>query len=263
MNRDLNRILLLVGEEENIGDFLFIHSRRTSFGLHLGGKMLIDISFLIYLHETCFWVLSEFNNLDMATQFYEQVNHKMATLTISDDSMEQDDDNLEEDVLDSVSKLHKTHYYISIMQEVEKMSTMQFHICQLWCWRSYPRKFFAKGGLQLRDGFSSHGKVHAFVGSITEYFVLDLCVVFGSEVASKLIVGTAGGLSALANMILASWMEPCCDGKLVFDAGRVAALLVLGISAPLSNEKHTFSIPPRIFYYAVELLAREDFSCFK
>ncbi|KAI8557107.1 hypothetical protein RHMOL_Rhmol05G0309300 [Rhododendron molle] len=55
-------------------------------------------------------------------------------------------------------------------------------------------------------------------------------------------------------------MEPCCDGKLVFDAGRVAALLVLGNSAPLPNEKHTFSIPPRIFYYAVELLAREVFT---
>ncbi|XP_058215071.1 U4/U6 small nuclear ribonucleoprotein Prp31 homolog [Rhododendron vialii] len=35
-------------------------------------------------------------------------------------------------------------------------------------------------------------KVHAFVGSITEYFVPNLCVVFGSEVASKLMVGTAG-----------------------------------------------------------------------
>ncbi|KAF7142009.1 hypothetical protein RHSIM_Rhsim06G0227800 [Rhododendron simsii] len=60
----------------------------------------------------------------MATRFSEQVNNKMATLTISDNSMEQDDDNLEEDVLDGVSKLHKTHCYISIMQEVEKMSTM-------------------------------------------------------------------------------------------------------------------------------------------
>ncbi|KAF7140805.1 hypothetical protein RHSIM_Rhsim06G0228300 [Rhododendron simsii] len=172
MNGDLDRILLLVGEDENIGNFLFIHSLRASFGLHLGGKMLIDISFLIYLHETCFWVLSEFNNLDMATRFSEQVNNKMATLSISDDSMEQDDDNLEEDVLDS---------------------------------RSYPRKFFAKGGLRVWDGFRSHGKVHAFVGSITEYFAPNLCAVFGSEVASKLIVGTAGGLSALANMILASW----------------------------------------------------------
>ncbi|KAG5550678.1 hypothetical protein RHGRI_015584 [Rhododendron griersonianum] len=139
------------------------------------------------------------------------------------------------------------------------------------------------------------------------------------EVASKLVVGTAGGLSALANIpaddfsltrgdptdktgrcirdeiirVSEQWqkksylsakqgseldplpifkpkegkigeiaeaklygMEPCCDGKLVFDAGRVTALLVLGISAPLSNEKHTFSIPPRIFHYAVELLGR-------
>ncbi|KAE9447565.1 hypothetical protein C3L33_20527, partial [Rhododendron williamsianum] len=109
---------------------------------------------------------------------------------------------------------------------------------------------------------------------IIEYFEPNLCAIFGSEVASKLIVGTAGGLSALANIPAGDFslpkegkigeiaeaklygMEPCCDGKLVFDAGRVAALLVLGISAPLSNEKHTFSIPPRIFHYAVELLGR-------
>ncbi|KAF7143715.1 hypothetical protein RHSIM_Rhsim05G0225900 [Rhododendron simsii] len=51
-------------------------------------------------------------------------------------------------------------------------------------------------------------------------------------------------------------MEPCCDGNLVFDAGRVAALLMLGISAPLSNEKHMLSIPRRIFHYTVELLGR-------
>ncbi|XP_058214683.1 protein SIEL isoform X1 [Rhododendron vialii] len=51
-------------------------------------------------------------------------------------------------------------------------------------------------------------------------------------------------------------IEPCCDGKLVFDGGRVAALLVLAISAPLSHEKQTFSIPPRIFSYAVTLLGR-------
>lgn len=51
-------------------------------------------------------------------------------------------------------------------------------------------------------------------------------------------------------------IEPCCDGRLVFDGGRVAALLVLAISAPLSHEKHTFSIPPRIFSYAVTLLGR-------
>ncbi|KAH7867126.1 hypothetical protein Vadar_029110 [Vaccinium darrowii] len=51
-------------------------------------------------------------------------------------------------------------------------------------------------------------------------------------------------------------IEPCCDGKLVFDGGRVAALLVLAISAPLSHEQRTFSIPPRIFSYAVTLLGR-------
>ncbi|KAI8556393.1 hypothetical protein RHMOL_Rhmol05G0249400 [Rhododendron molle] len=57
-------------------------------------------------------------------------------------------------------------------------------------------------------------------------------------------------------------IEPCCDDKLVFYGGRVAALLVLAISAPLSHEQHTFSIPPRIFCYAVTP-AREDFSCSK
>ncbi|KAI8557154.1 hypothetical protein RHMOL_Rhmol05G0313200 [Rhododendron molle] len=105
---------------------------------------------------------------------------------------------------------------------------------------------------------SDYEKVHAFVGRIMEYFEPNLFAVFGSEVASKLIVGTAGGLSALANISADdfSLIEPCCDGKLVFDAGRVAALLVLAISAPLSNEKHMFSIPPRIFHHAVEVLGR-------
>ncbi|KAF7143979.1 hypothetical protein RHSIM_Rhsim05G0222300 [Rhododendron simsii] len=190
----------------------------------------------------------------MATRFSEQVNNKMATLTISDNSMEQDDDNLEEDVLDGVSKLHKTRCYISIMQEVEKMSTilsnqgvlieqgpdtklivlhyigneMDIALIDLkevlspadigcnsisancGAGEATPRSSSPRGasgsvGRWLRDGFRSHGKVLAFVGSITEYFAPNLCAVFGSEVDSKLIVGTAGGLSALANMILASW----------------------------------------------------------
>ncbi|XP_058214685.1 U4/U6 small nuclear ribonucleoprotein Prp31 homolog [Rhododendron vialii] len=47
---------------------------------------------------------------------------------------------------------------------------------------------------------SDYEKVHAFVGCIMEYFEPNLCAIFGSEVASKLIVGTAGGLSAVANI---------------------------------------------------------------
>ncbi|KAF7142984.1 hypothetical protein RHSIM_Rhsim05G0226000 [Rhododendron simsii] len=65
-------------------------------------------------------------------------------------------------------------------------------------------------------------------------------------------VGCTGGVLRSVDIKI----EPCCDGKLVFDGGRVAALLVLAISAPLSHEKHTFSIPPRIFSYAVTLLGR-------
>ncbi|XP_057512953.1 LOW QUALITY PROTEIN: protein SIEL [Actinidia eriantha] len=51
-------------------------------------------------------------------------------------------------------------------------------------------------------------------------------------------------------------IEPSCDKKLGFDSGRVAALLVLAISAPLSHQKRKCSIPPRLFSYAVTLLER-------
>ncbi|XP_031284736.1 protein SIEL-like [Pistacia vera] len=51
-------------------------------------------------------------------------------------------------------------------------------------------------------------------------------------------------------------MEPDSDGKLGFDGARVAAFLVLAISAPLSSEQNVCSIQPRIFSYAVTLLGR-------
>ncbi|XP_059668082.1 protein SIEL isoform X3 [Cornus florida] len=49
---------------------------------------------------------------------------------------------------------------------------------------------------------------------------------------------------------------PSCEGKLGFDSARVAALLVLGISVPLSSDQHICSIPPILFSYAVTLLGR-------
>ncbi|KAG7965208.1 hypothetical protein I3843_09G212000 [Carya illinoinensis] len=51
-------------------------------------------------------------------------------------------------------------------------------------------------------------------------------------------------------------MEPPSEGKLGFDTARVAALLVLAISAPLSHGQHACNIPPIIFSYAVTLLGR-------
>lgn len=51
-------------------------------------------------------------------------------------------------------------------------------------------------------------------------------------------------------------IEPTSEGKLDFDRERVAALLVLAISAPLSQKQNAFGIPPRIFSYAVTLLGR-------
>ncbi|XP_059462370.1 protein SIEL isoform X2 [Corylus avellana] len=51
-------------------------------------------------------------------------------------------------------------------------------------------------------------------------------------------------------------VEPASEGKLGFDSARVAALLVVAISAPLSHKQHACSIPPRIFSYAVTLLGR-------
>ncbi|VVA14332.1 PREDICTED: integrator complex subunit 4 [Prunus dulcis] len=50
-------------------------------------------------------------------------------------------------------------------------------------------------------------------------------------------------------------MEPMSNGKLGFDSVRVAALLVLAISAPLSHERDC-NIPPTIFSYAVTYLGR-------
>lgn len=51
-------------------------------------------------------------------------------------------------------------------------------------------------------------------------------------------------------------IEPSCEGRLDFDSVRVAALLVLAISAPLSEAQKVCSIPSRIFSYAVTLLGR-------
>ncbi|XP_030926423.1 protein SIEL isoform X2 [Quercus lobata] len=51
-------------------------------------------------------------------------------------------------------------------------------------------------------------------------------------------------------------IDQASEGKLGFDSARVAALLVLAISAPLSHGEHVCSIPPRIFSYAVTLLGR-------
>lgn len=51
-------------------------------------------------------------------------------------------------------------------------------------------------------------------------------------------------------------LEPSFDGKLGFNKARTAALLVLAISAPVSLERETCSIPPEIFSYAVTLLGR-------
>ncbi|XP_038702284.1 protein SIEL isoform X2 [Tripterygium wilfordii] len=48
-------------------------------------------------------------------------------------------------------------------------------------------------------------------------------------------------------------IEPVSDG---YDSVRAAAFLVLAISAPLSNEKYLYDIPPRIFSYAVTFLGK-------
>ncbi|KAM1597902.1 hypothetical protein PS2_032759 [Malus domestica] len=50
-------------------------------------------------------------------------------------------------------------------------------------------------------------------------------------------------------------MEPMSNGKLDFDSMRVAGLLVLAISAPVSDERDC-NIPPAIFSYAVTYLGR-------
>ncbi|XP_057808218.1 protein SIEL isoform X2 [Salvia miltiorrhiza] len=51
-------------------------------------------------------------------------------------------------------------------------------------------------------------------------------------------------------------LEPSFDGKLGFNKVRTAGLFVLAISAPVSLERKTSSIPPQIFSYAVTLLGR-------
>lgn len=51
-------------------------------------------------------------------------------------------------------------------------------------------------------------------------------------------------------------MEPPDEGKFGFNSGRVAAYLVLAISAALSDDELVNSIPPRIYSYAVTLLGR-------
>ncbi|OMO97676.1 Armadillo-like helical [Corchorus olitorius] len=58
---------------------------------------------------------------------------------------------------------------------------------------------------------------------------------------------------------VSSEMEPAFGGKLGFDSTRVAAFLVLAISAPLSFESDFCGVPPRIFSYAVTWL--EKISC--
>ncbi|KAL4352960.1 hypothetical protein GQ457_06G005550 [Hibiscus cannabinus] len=55
-------------------------------------------------------------------------------------------------------------------------------------------------------------------------------------------------------------LEPTCGGKLGFDSTRVAAFLVLAISAPLSHEKDVGDIPPRIFSYAVTWIGRISYA---
>ncbi|GMJ03271.1 DEFECTIVE in snRNA PROCESSING 3, SHORT-ROOT interacting embryonic lethal [Hibiscus trionum] len=55
-------------------------------------------------------------------------------------------------------------------------------------------------------------------------------------------------------------LEPTFGGKLGFDSTRVAAFLVLAISAPLSHEKDVGVIPPRIFSYAVTWLGRISYA---
>lgn len=55
-------------------------------------------------------------------------------------------------------------------------------------------------------------------------------------------------------------MEPSFEGKLGFDSTRVAAFLVLAISAPFSYEKNVHIVPPRIFSYAVTWLGRISYA---
>lgn len=51
-------------------------------------------------------------------------------------------------------------------------------------------------------------------------------------------------------------IEPVSEGQLTLDTTRVAAFLVLSISAPLSSNRNGQQIPPAFFSYAVALLGR-------
>ncbi|KAI3916408.1 hypothetical protein MKW92_029014 [Papaver armeniacum] len=51
-------------------------------------------------------------------------------------------------------------------------------------------------------------------------------------------------------------IEPSCEGELRFDHPRVAAILVLAISAPLTHERLACSIPAKVFSYAIPFLGR-------
>ncbi|KAI3841129.1 hypothetical protein MKX03_007857 [Papaver bracteatum] len=55
-------------------------------------------------------------------------------------------------------------------------------------------------------------------------------------------------------------IEPSCEGELRFDNPRVAAILVLAISAPLTHERHGCSIPAKVFSCAIPFLGRIAFS---
>ncbi|XP_050203523.1 protein SIEL isoform X2 [Mercurialis annua] len=55
-------------------------------------------------------------------------------------------------------------------------------------------------------------------------------------------------------------IEPDSNGNISLDSARIAAFLVLSISAPLSGDQRCQSIPPRFFSYAVTLLGRISFA---
>ncbi|KAI3865321.1 hypothetical protein MKX03_037299 [Papaver bracteatum] len=51
-------------------------------------------------------------------------------------------------------------------------------------------------------------------------------------------------------------IEPSCEGELRFDNPRVAAVLVLSISAPLTHERLACFIPTKVFSFAIPFLGR-------
>ncbi|MCL7029626.1 hypothetical protein MKW94_020259 [Papaver nudicaule] len=55
-------------------------------------------------------------------------------------------------------------------------------------------------------------------------------------------------------------IEPSFEGELKFDNPRVAAILVLAISAPLTHERLACSIPTKVFSYAIPFVGRIAFS---